>query len=93
MEDEELAQVEKLHHHPDIDISKQNKEEDDVPSKRLFSVYCSSVLYHKHPCNTAADVGFSLCSSAAVQKKKKERRKRKTLKARAPYTVKPSWKN
>lgn len=69
VKDKELAQLETSP--PPIDISKWNKEEADVPSYRFVRYVLLFSIVHQvpqHPCNTAADVWFSLWSSAAVQK-------------------------
>lgn len=55
----------------DIDISKQNKEKAGVPSRHFVQYVLLFCIVHQvahYPCNTAADVSFSLWSSAAVQK-------------------------
>lgn len=69
VKDKELAQLETSP--PPIDISKRNKEEVDAPSYRFVRYVLLFSIVHQvpqHPCNTAADVWFSLWSSATVQK-------------------------
>lgn len=56
-----------------IDISKQNEVEVDVPSHFFVQYVLLFCIVHQvphYPCNTAADVCFSLWSSAAVQNPK-----------------------
>lgn len=69
VQSEELAQLENVS--SGIDISKQNKEE--VVAFLLTTLFMCVLLFcivhrvPRYPCNTAADVSFSLWSSAAVQ--------------------------